>query len=55
MLKEGELCEDSCQCEARLHCFRNSNQLKAGGKSTIKSKRHMVLRCFFFLGFRLIN
>ncbi|VIO94044.1 Uncharacterized protein BM_BM12165 [Brugia malayi] len=28
MLKEGEFCEDSCQCEARLNCFQNSNQLK---------------------------
>ncbi|KAL3993859.1 hypothetical protein ACH3XW_19325 [Acanthocheilonema viteae] len=42
MLKEGELCEDSCQCEARLHCFQSSNQLK-GDKSMIKSKSNTVL------------
>uniref|UniRef100_A0A0R3S0P4 PAPA-1 domain-containing protein n=1 Tax=Elaeophora elaphi TaxID=1147741 RepID=A0A0R3S0P4_9BILA len=42
MLKDGELCEDSCQCEAQLHCFRSSNQLKSG-KSMAKSKRNMVL------------
>ncbi|VDK88982.1 unnamed protein product [Onchocerca ochengi] len=41
MLKEGELCEDSCQCEARLHCFRSSNQLNTD-KSIAKSQRNVV-------------
>ncbi|CAG9535833.1 unnamed protein product [Cercopithifilaria johnstoni] len=45
MLKEGELCEDSCQCEARLHCFRSSNQLK-GGKSMTKSNRNTEVSSF---------
>uniref|UniRef100_A0AAF5Q3C9 Phospholipase A(2) n=1 Tax=Wuchereria bancrofti TaxID=6293 RepID=A0AAF5Q3C9_WUCBA len=44
MLKEGELCEDSCQCEARLNCFRNSNQLK-DDKSMIKSKHNVYAIC----------
>ncbi|OZC07519.1 hypothetical protein X798_05449 [Onchocerca flexuosa] len=44
MLKEGELCEDSCQCEARLHCFRSSNQLDTD-KSIKKSKRSVHAIC----------
>ncbi|KAM3720158.1 Dynactin subunit [Dirofilaria immitis] len=44
MLKEGELCQDSCQCEARLHCFRSSSQLKTG-RSIKKLKRSMHAIC----------
>ncbi|KHN88129.1 hypothetical protein Tcan_15996 [Toxocara canis] len=29
-LHEGDSCEDSCQCEARLHCFKNAPRLLTG-------------------------
>ncbi|VDM96921.1 unnamed protein product [Thelazia callipaeda] len=41
MLVQGESCKDSCQCEARLHCFRSENDQKSG-KSVIKSKNDPV-------------
>uniref|UniRef100_A0A915PG66 Uncharacterized protein n=1 Tax=Setaria digitata TaxID=48799 RepID=A0A915PG66_9BILA len=44
MLKEGDLCEDSCQCEAQLHCFRSSSQFKTE-QSIMKSKRSLYAIC----------
>uniref|UniRef100_A0A0M3I3R6 Defensin-like protein n=1 Tax=Ascaris lumbricoides TaxID=6252 RepID=A0A0M3I3R6_ASCLU len=29
-LHEGDACEDSCQCEARLHCFKSAPRLLTG-------------------------